>query len=758
MNRLEVAQKYQEVPPRDFLIWLCQIPEIIKNHELLQFIKDTLREFKRYASYSFISSVKGVFSRKSETGVAPDYYDYEKTDRFKGRMDILWKYMKIDSRYFSQTVSDNYDVLKKLCTEEELKNVHLDQDGNFVIEQDGEEVAVNVLSEEELKAFRDFINKDEKIRYKEIDGQLVQREVEEFLLRKKLREEKYHVVVVKDPIIKKFLAARSVERAAEQAQEQFGPEVRVETENVQDVRTEVFSEPEAKWEKIDQGKETAFKEKMMKISMNKPEMLSNINVRFSANRLLIAGKDKDGNLIVRIPKGFHDKGQKDFVKTGSSQYIGSYFKIPEDRVKFQKDGSVYFTGISLDEKFELCNLEKDSEGKVIDITAKRDSEGRVLNVPAVTIAQQFKIAEIKITNGNPQNHKSVMIDGEAMERVTTDSGYTFAFSKGEEPRAVILKYVGNEKDIRIPGKLNVNGQEYPVTEIKDAAFEKCGAEKVTIPAGIKEIRNCAFSNCPALKEITINEGVTSIGDYAFENTGITGLKIPSTVQSVGNNIVADCKNLKEIICTNNENLRSIDGVLFDKGTLYAYPIGREDSAYIVPSGTTEIGDSAFKNCKLESVSLPETVKSVGNSGFENSEKLSLVEGGGNLSEIGNQAFVDCHSLDAFDLTHVKTVGRQAFMNTPIKDIRMDDVLDVREEAFKNNMKLESFTLNSQSAQIDISAFNNCPLKTEISGTMAPPDYLMSKGVDVEPVIEKEAEHVTEPANAKRLDPDMDISR
>lgn len=750
MNKLEIAQKCQEVPTRDFLLWLCQIPEIIKDHELLQFIKSTLREFKRYASYSFISGVKGVLSRKNEAGVAPDYYDYEKTDRLKGRMDMLWKYMKIDSRYFTQTVLDNYDILKKMCTKDELKNVHLDRDGNFVIDHGEKEVAVNILSEEDLKGFLEFLKKDEKARYKEVNGQLVQREIEEFLFRKKLGDGKYHVVVADDPIIKKFLSAKSVERAAEQAQEQFGPEIIMETERLKhEEKAETIADPDMKWVKVSSEMDKDIKKKILSISMNSPEQMQRINVRFFAHQSLVTGKDASGNVLIRIPAGFTNKNKNQFIRTGSSQYIGKYFKVPGDKVEILKNGNARITGITLNEKFDLC----DTNGQIL-----KTDDGKTIQVSAVAIAEQFTIAEVMVSHEQSKDRNVVMIDGEEMERVTTDSGFTFAFSNGEQARAVILKYEGNEKDIRIPGKLNVNGQEYPVTEIKDAAFEKCGAEKVTIPASIQEIRNCAFSNCPALTEIIINEGVTSIGDYAFENTGINSLRLPSTVQTIGNNIVADCKNLKEIVCTNNANLMSIDGVLFEKGTLCAYPIGREDYSYLVPPGTTIIGDSAFKNCKLESVSLPETVKSVGNSGFENSEKLSLVEGGGNLSEIGNQAFVDCHSLDAFDLTHVKTVGRQAFMNTPLKDIRMDEVLDVREEAFKNNMNLESFTLNSQSAQIDISAFNNCPLKTEISGTMAQPDYQISQGVDVEPVIEKETKPVVEPVNAGKVKPDMDISR
>lgn len=747
MNKLEIAKKSQEVPSRDFLIWLCQVKDVIKNHELLRFIKSTLREFRRYASYSFISSVKGVFGRKGDAGVAPDYYDYEKTDRFQNRMNMLWKFVGMDDRYFSKTVLENYEILKTMCSEKELENLYLDKDGNFVINQDGQEVPVNVMSAEELEDFEEFINSDDKYRYKEINGQLVLNEMEEFFLAKRRREDgedECLIVRMNAAAVRAYMASKRVKRVAEHKQEQFGPEIIMKTERLKhEEKAEIIADPDMKWVKVSSEMDKDIKKKILSISMNSPEQMQRINVRFFAHQSLVTGKDASGNILIRIPAGFTNKNKNQFIRTGSSQYIGKYFKIPGDRVEILKNGNARITGITLNEKFDLC----DTNGQIL-----KTADGKPIQVPAVAIAEQFTIAEVMVSHEQSKDHNVVMIDGETMDRVTTDTGYTFAYSQGDPGRAVILKYTGTEKEVHIPGTLKIDGNEYPVTEIKDGAFENCSATVIDVPSGVKEIRNRAFANCPLLEKLTLHDGIEEIGDYAFAETKISELKLPSTVREIGHNLVANCPRINNIECAVNDinGLHSENGVLFNGSKLSAYPIGRSDTMYVIPDGTTEISDSAFSGSKLCSVTLPNSLTVIGNSAFENSVDLSLVNVGESLENIGNQAFADCPKLDAFDFSHVKNIGRRGFMNTSLKEIQMDDISVVHEEAFKNNLHLSEFNLNSENAHIDITAFNNCPVKTEIRGmATVRQDLQISTGMDVEPEIEQK-QVVENPEKKNRL--------
>ncbi len=66
---------------------------------------------------------------------------------------------------------------------------------------------------------------------------------------------------------------------------------------------------------------------------------------------------------------------------------------------------------------------------------------------------------------------------------------------------------------------------------------------VTVPTGVRVIRERAFDSCAAMTELVLPDGLESIGDYAFYGcaalTKITPLGAPPT-ESVGENIFADC--------------------------------------------------------------------------------------------------------------------------------------------------------------------------------------------------------------------------
>jgi len=65
----------------------------------------------------------------------------------------------------------------------------------------------------------------------------------------------------------------------------------------------------------------------------------------------------------------------------------------------------------------------------------------------------------------------------------------------------------------------------------------------------------------------------------------------------------------------NSIYASIDGVLFDKNirTIIAYPTGKIEISYAIPSSVTSIGKYAFYGCYLTSITIPSSVTSIGES-------------------------------------------------------------------------------------------------------------------------------------------------
>ena len=71
----------------------------------------------------------------------------------------------------------------------------------------------------------------------------------------------------------------------------------------------------------------------------------------------------------------------------------------------------------------------------------------------------------------------------------------------------LLKYRGFEKDVTIPGTVEVIS--------KDAFEQNTNIESVFIPNSVKRIEPYAFWWCDNLHTVTLGTGLTEVGDYAF---------------------------------------------------------------------------------------------------------------------------------------------------------------------------------------------------------------------------------------------------
>ncbi len=125
-----------------------------------------------------------------------------------------------------------------------------------------------------------------------------------------------------------------------------------------------------------------------------------------------------------------------------------------------------------------------------------------------------------------------------------------------------------------------------LTEIRNSTFSQCTALKsVTLPTTITSIGDFAFDGCAALENIVLNEGLTTIGRNAFEDyTGIVTL--PSTVTSIDSWAFTNCAGLKVSWTTPPDYNNLLESQQFGpnnadpKKPIYV-PIGSYD-AYHVP--------------------------------------------------------------------------------------------------------------------------------------------------------------------------------
>ncbi|MCD7886272.1 MAG: leucine-rich repeat protein, partial [Clostridiales bacterium] len=133
------------------------------------------------------------------------------------------------------------------------------------------------------------------------------------------------------------------------------------------------------------------------------------------------------------------------------------------------------------------------------------------------------------------------------------------------------------------------------------AFYKCtGLTSVTIPDGVTEIGEYAFSKCADLTSVTIGSSVTSIGYRAFYYCmSLTSVTIPDSVTSIGSYVFSHCTGLTS-----------------------AGPIG---GGYSIEFGWTEsIPSYAFYDCSVTSVTIPDSVTSIGSYALYNCSSLNDV--------------------------------------------------------------------------------------------------------------------------------------
>jgi hypothetical protein len=145
------------------------------------------------------------------------------------------------------------------------------------------------------------------------------------------------------------------------------------------------------------------------------------------------------------------------------------------------------------------------------------------------------------------------------------------------------------------------------------------------------------------------------------------VSIPATVTDIHEGAFA-IKSLEAItVATENPCFASKDGVLFDKSlqTLIAYPRSKPDAQYTIPSGLRVIGDKAFTETPVRSVSIPRGVGDIGEYAFAHT-KLAEVSIPSSVSKIGTHAFAFCTQLISVELFRITKVHREAFIASPVR--------------------------------------------------------------------------------------------
>ncbi|MBO5800315.1 MAG: leucine-rich repeat protein [Paludibacteraceae bacterium] len=317
-----------------------------------------------------------------------------------------------------------------------------------------------------------------------------------------------------------------------------------------------------------------------------------------------------------------------------------------------------------------------------------------------------------------ENLQSVMFE-------FTYKGQTLKYEVTAENEVSVKKLDDNPLgDVVIPSKVTLGKKKYKVTRIGDEAFyNRDFLQNVVIPNSVTSIGEKAFLGCKNLQSVVIPNSVTSIGREAFlgcEN--LQSVVIPNSVTSIGREAFFGCTLQNFVIPSSVTN---IEGGAFTfcscfrdfnftyEGVTLRYEIIAENEVWVthrldrdgydlsgelkIPSEVefeskkykvTRIGDEAFYGCKnLQSVVIPNSVKTIGAGAFSRLKNLQNVVIPNSVVSIGAEAFMECPNLQGIVIPNsVKTIGAQGFYGCK---------------------KLQSISMSESVANIDSFAFLQC---------------------------------------------------
>ena len=257
------------------------------------------------------------------------------------------------------------------------------------------------------------------------------------------------------------------------------------------------------------------------------------------------------------------------------------------------------------------------------------------------------------------------------------------------------------------GFSNLNSVTIPnsMTRIGDNAFSNC--KKLTgasIPASVTSIGTQSFSGCSSITSVIIPDGVTSIGEQTFSNcSSLTSIIIPDGVTSIGCGAFSYCSSLTSVkIPSSVMNIG--DSIFYGcDGLTTAGPIG---SGCSYEFGWVEsIPDSAFSGLSaLTSVTIPESITSIGMAAFYACSSLTDVTIPDGVSIIEKNTFFHCYSLNSVTIPDAVTIiDDQAFSSCSSLESVMipENVILIGSNAFYgcsslSNVKILSSVVNSGS--------------------------------------------------------------
>ena len=278
--------------------------------------------------------------------------------------------------------------------------------------------------------------------------------------------------------------------------------------------------------------------------------------------------------------------------------------------------------------------------------------------------------------------------------------------------ATITKYTGTAASVTVPSKID----NYTVTKIAYSAFaNNLSLTSVVISDTITEIGSNAFEGCAALKTLKLPSKLKTLGYGFISGTLVTTLTIPAGLTTCDHSTyyygpLNGAKSLTELILA--------DGM--EKIPDYLAWFSTSETTHLtsvsIPDSVTSIGSYSFANCTaLGELSFPDSVTSIDRDAFSGCKKLASIRWSENLQSIGSSSFANCTALETLSFPKsVKTIDSYAFSGcSSVSSLSFSDnpkggfLTDIKYNAFGNCTALENISFSKNINSLGSSAFSGC---------------------------------------------------
>ena len=286
-----------------------------------------------------------------------------------------------------------------------------------------------------------------------------------------------------------------------------------------------------------------------------------------------------------------------------------------------------------------------------------------------------------------------------------------------------------------------------VQKLGNSAFVNASLEEVVIPDSITSMGDCAFKNNIYLSRVTFGSGLKTISQSAFADCiMLESVEIPANIQIISRFAFWGNSSLQSVTFAQNSELKIIGFGAFAYSALEtiefpkslntidgaAFALNMKLSAVTFEEGSNlqQIGAGAFENsASLKTIDLPDNLSFIGDYAFKESG-LTTVTLPASLTHLGAGVFASCHDLTSIEVDESnvtynsidgvvytedgKTVVAYPAGNTASSYNVLIGTTKVGDAAFYGSYNLNSIILPNGVETIGANGFTDCKNVTNYS--------------------------------------------